>query len=289
MRISTTVIGFAALLAGAEAAIKGFNIGANNEDGSCKTVEQWEGAFNNLKGLPQHYRQVRLYASSDCNTLANAVPAAKRTGTKLLVGIWDQDDAHYDAEKNALQAAIRQYGHKWILAISVGSESLYRNDNPPARLAGQIRDVRGMVRSMGVKKPILHVDTWTAWVNPANNEVIKACDVIGTDAYPYFQGATIDQAKDVFFKALSDTRNAVHAVSPKKKVWVTETSHPWKGPNFGASHPSIKSARRYWKEVACTLFKQGVPTFWYSYQDYNASPSFGLFGQGGKPIHKTTC
>jgi len=289
MRISTTLTAFAALLAGVEAAIKGFNIGANNEDGSCKTVAQWENAFRKLKNLPHHYRQVRLYASSDCNTLANAVPAAQKTGTKLLVGVWAQDDAHYAAEKAALTAAIQQHGHKWILAVSVGSEDLYRNDNPPARLAGQIREVRQMVRKMGVKKPVMHVDTWTAWVNPANNEVIKACDVIGMNGFPYWQGSTADQAEEVFFKSLTDTRNAVHSVGGKKAVWVTETSQPTKGADFGASHPSISSARRYFKEVACRLYRENVPTFWYSYQDYNASPSFGLFGRNGKPLYKTTC
>lgn len=289
MKFASTLTAFAALLAGVEAGLKGFNIAANNQDGSCKTTAQWENAFRTLRNTPHKFRHVRLYASSDCNTLANAVPAAKKTGTKIMVGVWATDNAHYEAEKAALRAAIQQHGSGWIRAISVGSEDLYRKDNSPANLARQIRDVRGMVRGMGVRKPITHVDTWTAWVDPANNEVIRACDFVSTDAYPYFQDASIDAAKDVFFKALGDTRRAVHAINPKKKVWVTETSQPWQGPPSGASVASVRNARRYWKDVACTLFKQGVPTYWYAYHSNSVSPKFGVFGPNGKAVHSLKC
>jgi glucan endo-1,3-beta-D-glucosidase len=38
-----------------------------------------------------------------------------------------------------------------------------------------------MVRSVGVKAEVGHVDTWTAWVDGANEVVIKASDFIGMD------------------------------------------------------------------------------------------------------------
>ena len=136
---------------------------ANNPDGSCKTTAQWNAAFKKLQGLPGHFTSVRLYASSDCNTLAQAVPAAIATGTQLLVGVWTEDSTHFTNEKNALEAAIKQYGQDWIVAISVGSEDLYRGDTTASTLAQQIYDVRGMVRAMGVTKEVGHVDTWTAW------------------------------------------------------------------------------------------------------------------------------
>ncbi len=145
--------------------------GANNPDGSCKTRADWELAFNTLKSLPGSFIDVRLFASSDCGTLANAVPAALTTGTKILVGIWTQDLVHFNAEKNALVAAINAYGSSWILAISVGSEDLYRRETTAAILAGQIYDVRGMVRSMGVTQEVGHVDTWTAWYETPHTAV----------------------------------------------------------------------------------------------------------------------
>jgi len=182
MRFSTALTALAAALPSASAYWTGFNVGANNEDGSCKTQADWQTAFNKLKGLPQHITSVRLYASSDCNTLQNAVPAALATGTQILVGVWTEDAAHYTAEKNALQAAVNAHGHDWIIAISVGSEDLYRGDTSASALAQQIYDVRGMVRAMGVQAQVGHVDTWTAWVDNNNKAVITASDFIGLDA-----------------------------------------------------------------------------------------------------------
>ena len=198
---------------------QGFNVGANNPDGSCKTTAQWETAFNKLKGLPQHITAVRVYASSDCNTLANAVPAALATGTKILVGVWTEDATHYNNEKNALNAAIKAHGKAWILAISVGSEDLYRGDTTASTLAQQVYDVRGMVRAEGVEVPVGHVDTWTAWVNGANDAVITACDFVGMDAYPYWQSTNIADAYNTFFSALTQTKNAAHAVKANIPVW----------------------------------------------------------------------
>lgn len=143
---------------------KGFNVGANNPDGSCKTQADWSTAFKKLHALPGAFTSVRLYAASDCNTLANAVPAAINTGTQILVGLWTEDASHYNAEKEALKAAINAHGSDWMIAITVGSEDLYRGDTTADALAQQIYDVRGMVNAMGVYKEVGHVDTWTAWL-----------------------------------------------------------------------------------------------------------------------------
>ncbi|KAK4561441.1 hypothetical protein LTR86_004759 [Recurvomyces mirabilis] len=284
MRFSTIATLAAAALPYASAYWKGFNVGANNEDGSCKSQQDWENAFNKLKSLPQYITSVRVYASSDCGTLANAVPAALNTGTQLLVGVWTEDSAHYDAEKNALAAAIQQYGHDWIVAISVGSEDLYRGDTDANTLANQIYDVRGMVRQWGVNQDVGHVDTWTAWVDDNNKAVIEASDFIGLDAYPYFQNSKISDASAVFWSAVDATRNQVNAVSPGKWVWVTETGWPVSGPNYGDAVPSVQNAQTYWRSIACAAF-DSIHIFWYSFQDYNSSPSFGVFGSDGNAIY----
>ena len=231
MRFSTTIAALAATaLPFSQALSKGFNVAAQNADGSCKTTAQWTTAFKKLKALPQHFNTVRLYASSDCNTLANAVPAAISTGTKILVGVWTEDDAHFQAEKDALEAAINQHGSDWILAVTVGSEDLYRGDTSASKLAGQIYDVRGMIHQWN-NKQVGHVDTWTAWVDGANSAVVTACDFIGMDGYPYFQNSAIANAPSVFWDSVTATKNAAQG----KPVWITETGK-FKIISSGLSH-----------------------------------------------------
>jgi glucan endo-1,3-beta-D-glucosidase len=247
-------------------------------------MNDWSEAFAKLKALPQGINSVRVYASSDCDTLKNAVPAALYANIGILVGVWVTDDAHYQREKDALQQAITNFGHSWITAISVGSEDLYRtqvqnkNEIDPNTLAARIQEVRTMVSGMNIQ--VGHVDTWDRWTDPQNNVVITACDFVGMDAYPYFQSVAIEGARDSFFSSLQQTRDAVSRAGSNAWVWVTETGHPVSGANFGPSVPSVQNAQTYWNEVACALFQQ-AHVFWYSYQDYNASPSFGVFDGNG--------
>ncbi|KAL1638720.1 hypothetical protein SLS58_008643 [Diplodia intermedia] len=274
-----------------QAHLKGFNVAAKNPDGSCKTQTDWETAFGHLQALPVSsgpFNQVRVFASSDCDTLARAVPAALATDTRILAGVWAEDEAHFEAEKQALLAAILAHGGGWITAISVGSEDLYRKEADPQRLAMQIYDVRGMVRSVGVGAAVGHVDTWTAWVDPANEPVVTAVDFVGCDAYPYWQGVTVPESLDTYFKAIADTKAAVTAIKTGLEVWVTESGWPATGRTFGRSFASNDNAEAYWKSVACASFQQ-LNTFWYAYQDYNDEPSFGVFGEDGNPLYDLSC
>lgn len=75
-----------------------------------------------------------------------------------------------------------------------------------------------MVRALGVQAEVGHVDTYNAWTNSANDEVIKACDFIGMDAYPYWQGSSIEDAYNVFFQAYQETKNHVQSVG--SGAWV---------------------------------------------------------------------
>ena len=87
MRI-TTIISLSCLASSAQAYWKGFNLPANLPSGACKGPNDWKKDFAVLKSLPGKFNAARLYAASDCNTLANAVPAAKASGIKILVGVW---------------------------------------------------------------------------------------------------------------------------------------------------------------------------------------------------------
>ncbi len=119
MRTSFTTALAATLISSASAYVSGFNLGSQI-DGHCRTESDWEFAFNKIASFPGDLKNVRVYTSSDCSTLVNAIPPAIRTGTKLLAGVWTEDDTHYQTEKQALQDAIQSYGCDWILSVSVG-------------------------------------------------------------------------------------------------------------------------------------------------------------------------
>jgi exo-beta-1,3-glucanase (GH17 family) len=199
---------------------------------------------------------------------------------------------------------MQQYGHDWIIAVSVGSEDLYRGETDASTLAAQINDVRGMMWGLGAGSiEVGHVDTWTAWVDSANTAVIEACDFLGMDGYPYFQDASIQDANDVFWTSVDKVRS----VSQGRWVWLTESGWPVSGGNLGAAAPSVENAQTYWWQVMCETCKsrnrlktiQGTSinvstvremhSFAYTLQDYTSSPSFGVVDNNFNPLYDLSC
>lgn len=131
MRFSTTVLAAAGLLSTANAAIKGFNYGANFNNDQAKTQVDFEYEFNAAKTLPgtNGWTSARLYTMiqhKTQNTIIEAIPAAINTQTTLLLGMWaSAGQANFDNEITALKAAVAQYGTAFtdlVEGISVGSE-----------------------------------------------------------------------------------------------------------------------------------------------------------------------
>lgn len=64
----------------------------NTASGGCKTTQDWRGEFATLKswstGGKGNFDTVKIFSTSGCDALSNAVPAAMETGIKLWVGMF---------------------------------------------------------------------------------------------------------------------------------------------------------------------------------------------------------
>lgn len=207
-----------------------------------------------------------------------------------------------------MKAAIDQYGDKFtslVAGLSIGSEDLYRitptgiaaGSNPgadPAVLVSYIKQVRTALEGTGLSGvSIGHVDTWTAWVNGSNADVISNVDWLGVDAYPYFQNAEangIENGESLFF----DAYDATVAVAGGKDVWITETGWPVSGKTEADAVPSLANAKTYWDEVGCAKSFGKINTWWFTLQDSNPTtpnPSFGVVGStlSTTPLFDLSC
>lgn len=295
MKISHTLSLLTALVTPSLAYWKGFNIKSNSADGStCKSPEDWQNAFQGMKSFPNSINAARLFSSHLCDSLKNAVPAAISAGTLILVGIKD-DDSVFEQEKGALIDAIAAHGFDWMVGISVGSESLYRGAITPDSLAWKVNDVRSMVRGLpgygGQRIQVGHVDTTNAWFDLGNAAVHRACDFIGVDVYPYFQSDQdnhISNAGNLFWGAIAEAQKAVADAGSDASVWVTETGWPVNGNAIGNAVPSVQNAATYFNQVACTAFGK-MNTFWFTFQDWYAEPSFAVVNADGQKYFEMDC
>ncbi|KAH0604857.1 uncharacterized protein H6S33_006525 [Morchella sextelata] len=243
----------------------GFNIGHKRADGACKTTDDWIEDFRTIRSWSHDMIQVntaRLFSTSDCFNLKNAVPAAQATYIKIWVTIWATPEDKYIRERDELKYAIRTWGTDWIAGINVGSEHLYQGSLKPATLARYINQVKMLVK-VTLGAPYIAIgcaDTWNQLVSPAAKIVLGVSDVVLANGFPYWQGIPIEAAGGIFTGNFNTVRNLI----PDKPIIVGETGWPSAGPSFEGAQTSVANLQRYWYDTACPLVMKGIPVFWFS-------------------------
>jgi glucan endo-1,3-beta-D-glucosidase len=302
----SSLYALAGTAASALAATRGFNYGSQGN-----TVDTFTNQFESAQAITD-YASARLYTmiqDGTANTVISAIPAAIKTNTTLLLGLWASSSQEaFNNELTALKNAISQFGSQGLadltVGISVGSEDLYRISETGIKqksgygqtadvLVNYIGQVREAVKGTALANvPIGHVDTWNAFTNTSNSAILGAIDFLGLDEYPFYQdgeGNSIDNASDLFWKAY----NKVEAVAGGKPLWVTETGWPVKGKDEDQAVPSIENAAKFWQEIACELESRCINFWWYILNDDGASPSFsvagGIDGANTKPLYDLKC
>ncbi|KAK7962795.1 glycoside hydrolase family 17 protein [Apiospora aurea] len=271
--------------------IKGFNYGAFFMNQQAKVQNDFAYEFNRAKNLPgtSGWNSARLYSMVQWNTandVIQAIPAAIDTQTTLLLGLWISGGPQaIDNEITALKKAIDQYGSRFTDLV-VGLSYLIEC----------IAKVRDAIRGTALEGTAIgHVDTYDSFVNGNNRAVIDHIDWLGFDGYPFWEKNnpnSIENAHERFYEGFSKTK----ALAGDKPVYVTETGWPVVGKQQGAAVANAENARRYWKDIACSLIESGVNLWWYDLQESQygqAEPDFGIFPAGDlgslQPSYELTC
>ncbi|KAH7160279.1 glycoside hydrolase superfamily [Dactylonectria estremocensis] len=314
MPSTNSLLAMAAAVSTASAAFQGFNYGATYTDGTVKVQSNFEDEFNvaaSLVGTDGAFTSARIYTmiqGGSINDPISAIPAAIKTKTTLLLGLWaSAGRTSFDNEIAALKNTIDQYCGQiddLVAGISVGSEDLYRisetgiaaDSDPgcsPDTLVEYIAETRAAIEGTCLSAiPVGHVDTWNAYSNSSNSAVIEACDWLGMDTYPYFEDTKynpVSEGANLFQTAY----DKVVAVAGSREIWITETGWPVSGKTYNKAIPSTKNARTYWEDVGCPLFGS-TNVWWYTLQDSaptTPNPSFGVIGSSltKTPLYDLSC
>jgi glucan endo-1,3-beta-D-glucosidase len=266
------------LVSAADKIYTGFNYGAFwSEQRNVKRYADFHQGFElarNLTNTPVPFNSARLYTcitAGTKNSATEAFQAAIDTGTNLLLGMWispgadDQpNDMQIDNELVALGKGFEQHGQKLadlVIGLSVGSEDVYRFNNAQVGLGSDnllktIKSVREKISASPFAKymegkPIGHTDT-------ALYSVVPGSDFVGMNAYPYWEGQSIDNANATFMSILKDTQQR----AGNTPVWISEIGWPISGKQIKDAVASAENYQRYWDEVGCSIFGK-YSTFWF--------------------------
>ncbi|CCG23752.1 Bgl2 1,3-beta-Glucosyltransferase [Candida orthopsilosis Co 90-125] len=241
-----------------------FNLGVKDNSGNCKTVDEFKSDLELIKGSSSI---IKTYAVSDCNTLQNLGPAAEAEGFQIMLGIWPTDDAHFEAEKSALQQYLTQISTSTIKIFLVGSEALYREDLTADQLSDKINDIKDLVKDIKDKDgnsyssvPVGTVDSWNVLVDGGSKPAIQTADVVYANAFSYWQGQTNQNASYSFFDDIMQALQTIQTVKGSTDIefWVGETGWPTDGSNFESSQPGVDNAKNFWQNAICAMRGWGV-------------------------------
>lgn len=220
-----------------------------------------------MNTLQDYSKIIKTYAVSDCNTLQNLGPVAQKAGFQMMVGIWPNDDAHFQAEKDALQQYLPWITVETVKVFTVGSEALYRKDLTADELADKINDIKSFLKGINDKNgksygsvQVGFVDSWNVLVDGASLPAIQAADFVFSNAFSYWQGQTNENASYSFLDDIMQSLQVIQTAKGSTDItfWVGETGWPSDGTNFEDSEPSVENAKNYWQNAICALRGWGI-------------------------------
>lgn len=198
-----------------------------------------------------HTKWVRSFSCTQGNELIPKV--ARDKGLKTMVGAWISQDAERNEREIKALVYLAEAGLVDIAAV--GNEVLQRNELSEQAIVQYLQRVRALLPK---HIPLGYVDTYYHFLDkPA---LIDACDVVLINCYPFWEGASIENALNY----LQHMYQLTSQVANGKKVIITETGWPSKGQNVQDATPSADNAMKYFINAQHWTKDNNIEMFYFS-------------------------
>ena len=241
----------------------GFALGATKSDGSCKSTSDYEADFDALKTNTAS-TLVRIYSSSQCSCAQQILPAAKSKNFQVVLGVWPDTEASFNADKVALSNYATNYEEQ-VYAVTVGSETLYRGNFTGPELLGKINDVKSILPNTKVGT----ADSWNKYADGTADAVIKGgVDILMANAFSYWQGKNVGSgAEFTYFDDIQQALAHIQQVAGSLdniEFWNGETGWPTDGgTDYDAAKAGTQNAAQFYSQGVCGMLDWGVNVFYF--------------------------
>jgi glucan 1,3-beta-glucosidase len=241
----------------------GFALGNKRVDGSCKSTADYEEDMRAIRDNSGS-EIVRLYSAAECDSAAQALPAARTQGFKILLGVWPDTAESFAKDKTAIASVAPNYVQE-LYGVSVGSETLYRGVFDGDQLLQKIIEVKNVLPE-GVRR-IGTADTWNKIVDGTADAIVGHRDVnlVLANAFAYWKPSS-DPDK-TFRDQMQRVKSHVEGerkqgMTDQIEIWTGETGWPSDGgSDNGQSKAGTSLAASYYQRTICGSIADGVNIF----------------------------
>ncbi|AOW16024.1 glycosyl hydrolase [Polaribacter vadi] len=195
---------------------------------------------------------IRSFSCTNGNELIPQI--AKQKGLKTLVGAWIGKDKKRNEKE--IEGLIRLAKTGSVDIAAVGNEVLLRGDLSEIEIIAYISRVKKELEGLNI--PVCYVDTYYEYSKRPN--LVAASDIILTNCYPFWEGASIE---DSLFQL-----RQIHAITQKiangKEIIITETGWPSQGETVQKANPTKLNAMKYFIETQEWAQKENITLFHFS-------------------------
>jgi len=240
----------------------------------CKPSAQFESEF---KFMATYAQAVKIYSCGECLAGPQALKYGKQFGLKIFVGM-TADPQWFDGDFGVFKTMQQDYGLDNVLGITIGSEDLYRSDNPninAASIENQIKQVQAYLKGLGYGIPVTHVDAIGA-TDPRWGNIRAVQDIYMYNYFPFWMGTPVQGALPATIGAYNDIK-ANYAQG--KPTWIGEVGWPTGGYNVNQAMATENDAGVYFRDFVCWANANNIPYFYYeAFDEPWKNPAVGQTG-----------
>ncbi|MDO1502497.1 MFS transporter [Winogradskyella maritima] len=202
--------------------------------------------------IAPHTKWVRSFSSTKGHELIPSISASN--GANMMLGVWISDDKNRNELE--IESAIQQAKNGNVEIVAVGNEALHRGDISEKELIIYINRVKEALSDTSVK--VGCADTYYQY--QINKNLVKACDIILVNCYPFWEGSAVDDA----LVNLRQMYALTELIADGKEIIITETGWPSEGQTVGNAKPSKLNAMKYFVQTQDWATKTNIPLFYFS-------------------------
>lgn len=213
--------------------------------------------------LSQITSRLRTYGTQ-CNQARFILDSIKTLNLNmtLSMGVWigPNDDINLQQMQD-MKWLLKSYPRKLFESIYVGNEVLFREEQTPKALVKYIKEAKKFVGELNWDLPV-----GTSELGPAiNTDVMKASDILGTSAHPFFTGHNVQGATkwvyDFIRYQIEPLKQRINGGGPQ--IVVSEVGWPYLGGTYKKAIAGKRHMQYFLNNWICEAKQKNYPWFYF--------------------------